>query len=71
LFCSTAGAHFASTFFNSTIEVVEPSRLVDTELLAMWLMLAGIAAGIGECAAAPEAATPVCNRCVHVPSHKL
>lgn len=38
---------YASTFFNSTVEVMEPERLVDTEALGLYLTLIGIAAAIG------------------------
>lgn len=34
----------ASTFFNSTVQVVEPAKVVDWQLLQMGLMLSGLAA---------------------------
>jgi Translocon-associated protein (TRAP), alpha subunit len=37
----------AATFYNGTVEVVEPERLIDTEAISLWLTLAGIAAAIG------------------------
>lgn len=37
----------AATFFNSTVEVIEPERLVDTEALGLYLTLLGLAAAIG------------------------
>lgn len=39
--------HHAATFFNSTVEVIEPERLIDTEALGLYLTLLGIAAAIG------------------------
>lgn len=38
---------FAHTFFNSTIEVMEPERLIDTDAVSLYLTLATIAAAIG------------------------
>lgn len=38
---------YAATFFNSTVEVMEPERLVDTEALGLYLTLLGMAAAIG------------------------
>lgn len=38
----------AATFFNSTVEVIEPERLVDTEALGLYLTLLGITVAIGE-----------------------
>jgi hypothetical protein len=37
----------AQTFFNSTIEVMEPERLIDTEALLLYATLLGIAAALG------------------------
>lgn len=38
---------YAKTFFNSTVEVMEPDRLIDTDALFLYLTLASIAAAIG------------------------
>lgn len=38
---------YARTFFNSTVEVMEPERLIDTDALFLYLTLASIAAAIG------------------------
>lgn len=51
---------FAKTFFNSTVEVMEPERLIDTDALFLYLTLASIAAAIGAtraslCASRPHA----------------
>lgn len=37
----------AATFFNSTVEVIEPERMIDTEALGLYVTLLGIAAAIG------------------------
>lgn len=42
------GQFYSTTFFNQTIEIVEKKKLIDTELLGMWAILAGIVAAIGE-----------------------
>jgi hypothetical protein len=38
---------FAETFFNSTVEVMEPERLIDTDAVFLYLTLACIAVAIG------------------------
>lgn len=38
---------YAETFFNSTVEVMEPERLIDTDALFLYLTLACIAAAVG------------------------
>lgn len=40
-------AKHAHTFFNSTIEVMEPERLIDTEALFLYATLLAIAAAVG------------------------
>jgi len=42
------GQYFSNTFFNQTIEIVEIKKIFDYELISMFMILAGIAAGIGE-----------------------
>lgn len=42
------GALHSNTVFNSTIDIVEMPKLVDTEMLFMYLMLIGVAVGGGE-----------------------
>lgn len=37
----------AETFLNSTIEVMEPERMIDTDAVFLYLTLASIAAAIG------------------------
>lgn len=42
------GQYYSNTFFNQTIEIVEVKKIFDYELVSMFVILAGIAAGIGE-----------------------
>jgi hypothetical protein len=42
------GALHSNTVFNSTIDIVEMPKLVDTEMLFMYLMLISVAVGGGE-----------------------
>ena len=45
VFYNTPTEAFSTTFFNKTVDVVEPPQYVDTQLLFLWLLfLAGIAA---------------------------
>ena len=46
----TKGQYYSNTFFNQTIEIIEVKKMIDWELISMFLILAGIGAGIGECA---------------------
>lgn len=41
------GAMLSSTFFNGTVEIVEQKKMIDTEMLFLYLILLGIASGIG------------------------
>jgi hypothetical protein len=41
------GSQFAATFYNRTVEMVEPEKLIDTEALFLYSTLAAIAAAIG------------------------
>lgn len=38
-YTSTSGAMSSTTFFNSTIEIVEAPRTIDSEILFLWAML--------------------------------
>lgn len=44
----TKGEFFSTTFFNSTIDIVEKPKLIDTDLIFMTLTLAAIFTAIGE-----------------------
>lgn len=39
------GSYFSNTFFNSTVEIVGEKKLVDWELIQLFVMLGGLAAG--------------------------
>lgn len=44
----TKGEFFSTTFFNSTIDIVEKPKLIDTDLIFMLLTLLAIFTAIGE-----------------------
>lgn len=41
------GNYFSNTFFNSTIEIIEVKKLIDWELIFLFLILGALAAGAG------------------------
>lgn len=47
VFYNTQTKGFASTFFNRTIDIVEKPRIIDFELIFLWLFLLGLLAGVG------------------------
>ncbi len=47
-FYNTATQGFATTFFNQTITIVEQPRLIDLELIFLWLLLLSLLGGGGE-----------------------
>ena len=47
VFYQSESYSFATTFFNKTIDIVEKPRWVDIELIFLWLLLLGLAAGAG------------------------
>lgn len=48
LYHDAAGKYFANTFFNQTVTVVEIKKLIDWELVFLFLILGGLLAGGGE-----------------------
>lgn len=42
-YTNSLGQMFSNTFFNSTIEIVEPPRSIDAEILFLWVLLLGSA----------------------------
>lgn len=46
-FYNTATQGFATTFFNQTITIVEQPRLIDLELIFLWLLLLSLLGGGG------------------------
>ena len=42
-----AATHFATTFFNQTIDIVETKKMVDFELISLYATILALLAGIG------------------------
>ena len=42
------GEYFSNTFFNQTVEIIEIKKMIDWELISMFLIIIGIFAGVGE-----------------------
>ncbi len=42
------GNYFSNTFFNNTIEIIEIKKMIDWELIFLFLILGALAAGAGE-----------------------
>jgi len=42
------GQMYGSTFFNETVDIIEQKRLIDYEMLWMYIVLLAIAGGIGK-----------------------
>ncbi|CAG9462663.1 unnamed protein product [Pedinophyceae sp. YPF-701] len=47
VFYNADGIEYSSTPFNETVQMVEPNRWIDLELVFMWVMIAGVFAGLG------------------------
>lgn len=47
-FYNTETQGFATTFFNKTITIVEQPRLIDLELIFLWLLMLSLMGGGGE-----------------------
>jgi len=47
LYADAAGKPHASTFFNRTVQIVEKAKLLDTQLLSVWAVLAALVGGVG------------------------
>ena len=50
VFYHTPTEGYASTFFNRTVDIIEPPQYIDTQLLFLWLLLL---AAIGAAGASP------------------
>jgi len=46
-FYNTETQGFATTFFNKTITIVEQPRIIDFELIFLWLLMLGLLGGGG------------------------
>jgi hypothetical protein len=42
------GQFYSNTFFNQTVEIIDDKKLVDWDLISMFIILAGLAAGLGK-----------------------
>ena len=47
IYQDTKGVYYSNTFFNQTIEIIEVKKLVDWELLFLYVFIFGLIAGIG------------------------
>ena len=48
VFYNTPTAGYSNTFFNRTVDIIEPPQYIDTQLLFLWLLLlAGLGAAGG------------------------